>query len=77
MATVREFLIRCLDMGISYPRLETEIGINRYYLWHIVNDEKYQPPGWLRNALHMKQYKDLWAMPVDELRWALENRVVW
>jgi hypothetical protein len=73
MAKVRDVLRVCLTKNISYSVLESTTGVNRWYLWKIVNED-YDPPAWVKRRLGMKQYRDLFAMPERELRWSLENR---
>jgi hypothetical protein len=36
--------IRAKKQMCKYPELERVYGVNRYYLWHIINDPGYQPP---------------------------------
>lgn len=41
----------------KYDDLQKKYGINRYYLWHIINDEKYEPPAWVYVHLNIPKYK--------------------
>ena len=68
LALVR--LNRVYDM--SWHGISLEIGIPQATLWDIANG-KPVPRKW-RAQLCLRRYKDLYAMPVKELRWAIENR---
>jgi hypothetical protein len=63
-----------LGMDITYSTIEECVGVNRFYLWHIVNTLGYKPPTKIARKLGMWKYKDLLSMPMAELRWAIENR---
>jgi hypothetical protein len=54
--------------GMSYPSIARETGIPPGTLWDIANG-KPVPRKWRKPV-----YRDLFAMPVRELRWAIENR---
>ena len=36
--------IRQSRAKMNYPKLEKKYGVNRFYLWHILHDDNYQPP---------------------------------
>ena len=40
-----------------YAELETEYGVNRYYLWNIINHADYEPPAWVCEKLGIAVYK--------------------
>jgi hypothetical protein len=63
-----------LDRNFSYSKIEAYTGVNRYYLWNIVNRQGYKPPRWVAKRLGMGNYRDLLAIPKKELRWAIEHR---
>ena len=71
---VKEILADALAKDYTYPKMENELRINRYYLWHIINTDGYKPPNWVYRKLGIRMSHDLFAMPVKELWWALENR---
>ena len=71
---VKGILVDALAKDYTYPKMEAELRINRYYLWHIINTGGYKPPAWVYRKLGIRVLRDLYAMPVAELRWALENR---
>ena len=73
---VKELLMDALEGEFNYPKLEAMLGINRYYLWHIVNTDGYKPPSWVARRLGLRRAKDLYSMPVNELRRAIEHREV-
>ena len=41
----------------TYEQLEEMYGVNRYYLWHIINNDDYVPPEWAQNRLGIRVYK--------------------
>ena len=55
---------------MSWGRISQEIGVPAPTLWDI-GDGKPIPRKW-KNKWNV--YRDLYSMPVAELRWALENR---
>ena len=61
-------LNRVHDM--SWGRISQRIGIPAPTLWDIAHGKPI-PRKWMRR---WRVYHDLFAMPVAELRWALENR---
>ena len=58
------------EYGTSWGRIAQEIGIPAATIWDIAHG-KAIPRKW-RHRWTVSY--DLYAMPVDELRWALENR---
>jgi len=58
--------------GMSYPELQAITGVPAGTLWDIAHGKPI-PAKW-RGVLGVRVYRDLFAMPVRELRWALENR---
>ena len=68
---VRLALLRLNSMpSMSWGRISQRIGIPAPTLWDIAHGKPI-PRKWMRR---WRVYHDLFAMPVDELRWALENR---
>ena len=41
----------------SFPFLSRKLGVNRYYLWHLINTEGYRPPEWVCDHLGIKYPK--------------------
>ncbi len=58
--------------GFTWEQLGVELGIPAGTLWDIAHGKPV--PGKWRQRLGLRRVKDLYAMPVAELRWALENR---
>ena len=54
--------------GLSWERMGAKLGVPGGTLWDIANG-KPVPRKWRRRV-----FRDLYAMPVAELRWALEHR---
>lgn len=40
-----------------YADLEDKYGVNRYYLWHIIHDENYQPPAKVLDKLEIVRFE--------------------
>ena len=58
--------------GKPWSAIGQELGIPEGTLWDIANG-KPVPRKW-RRRLGLRVSRDLYAMPVKELRWAIENR---
>ena len=58
--------------GMTWPKLSSLLGIPAGTLWDIA-DGKPVPRKW-RKQLGLTVFRDLYAMPVKELRWAIRNR---
>ncbi len=58
--------------GMPWKKLEQELGLPQATLWDIA-DGKPVPRKW-RKQLGLTVFRDLYAMPVSELRWAIRNR---
>ena len=58
--TLDEFraLLELLKKQFSYKHLEDEMGVNRYYLWKILNDETYRPTPRISHILGIKLYRE-------------------
>src|SRR3990167_9978334 len=41
----------------TYTILEEEYGVNRYYLWHIINTDNYDPPDRIKEKLGIQIFK--------------------
>ena len=54
--------------GLSWERMGVKLGVPGGTLWDVAHG-KPVPRKWRRRVSH-----DLFAMPVKELRWAIENR---
>lgn len=71
--TVKLALLRLNSMpDMSWGEISREIGIPPATLWDIA-DGKPVPRKW-RRRLGLCGSRDLYAMPVKELRWAIKNR---
>ncbi len=57
---------------MSWSEISRETGIPKATLWDIANG-KLVPRKW-RRRLGLRMSRDLYAMPVKELRWAIEHR---
>ena len=51
----------------NYDDLQAEYGVNRYYLWHIINDETYEPPVWVCAKLSIAKYKPAPVCPIHNI----------
>jgi len=60
--------------GMTWAQISLEVGIPTGTVWDIA-DGKPIPKKWRKQLLQTK-YKDLFSMPIKELRWAIENRSV-
>ena len=70
---VKRALLRLNEIyEMPYYKIAREIGIPAGTLWDIAHG-KPVPRKW-RRKLGLRRAKDLYAMPVKELRWAIENR---
>ena len=58
--------------GLSWDKMGVMLGVPGGTLWDIANG-KPVPRKWKRR-LGLRVSRDLYAMPVKELRWAIENR---
>ena len=58
--------------GLTWLEMAEIIGVPAGTLWDIANGRPV-PNKW-RKQLGLAVYRDLFAMPVKELRWAIENR---
>ena len=58
--------------GVTWGRLGVLLGVPAGTLWDVAHG-KPVPRKW-RKQLGLGVYRDLYAMPVAELRWAIENR---
>ena len=58
--------------GLSWDKMGVMLGVPGGTLWDIANG-KPVPRKW-RRRLGLRVSRDLYAMPVKELRWAIENR---
>ena len=58
--------------GKPWSAIGQEIGIPAGTLWDIAHGKPVPRKWWRRLGLRVS--RDLYAMPVRELRWALENR---
>ncbi len=58
--------------GLSWERMGAKLGVPGGTLWDIV-DGKPVPRKW-KHRLGIHRPRDLYAMPVAELRWAIQNR---
>ena len=58
--------------GVTWGRLGVLLGVPAGTLWDVAHG-KPVPRKW-RSRLGLGVYRDLYAMPVAELRWAIENR---
>ncbi len=54
--------------GLSWERMGAKLGIPGGTLWDIANG-KPVPRKWRK-----RRSRDLYAMPISELRWAIRNR---
>ena len=68
--TILNILNRMPNM--PWSEISQEIGIPAGTLWDIANG-KPVPRKW-RSRLGLRVSRDLYAMPVKELRWAMKNR---
>ena len=68
--TILNILNRMPNM--PWSEISQEIGIPAGTLWDIANG-KPVPRKW-RRRLGLRVSRDLYAMPLKELRWAMENR---
>lgn len=60
----------------NWAEMEAKYKVNKGILWKIVH-KNYRPGAViLRRLGFRKKHKDLYSMPVDELRWRLQNREV-
>ena len=41
----------------TYSVLEEDYGVNRWYLWNIINDDSYEPPEHIQTVLRIQIYK--------------------
>jgi len=57
---------------MTWDRLSALLGVPAGTLWDVAHG-KPVPRKW-RSRLGLGVYRDLYAMPVAELRWAIENR---
>ncbi len=58
--------------GMPWSVISLELGIPQATLWDVANG-KPVPRKW-RAKLGLRRVKDLYALPVRELRWAIEHR---
>ena len=40
--------------GNTYESVANRFGLNRYYIWTMINDPDYRPPTWVYNRLGYK-----------------------
>jgi len=40
----------------TYRDLEAEYGVNKWYLWHIIDDPNYIPPAWVQDKLGWQRF---------------------
>jgi hypothetical protein len=53
---LREEIKSKIDKKTTYKTLEEQYHVNRFYLWHIVNDSEYEPPFKVCNKLGIQKY---------------------
>lgn len=51
LVMLRDVLMTEKGSGATYAKLESTYGVNRYYLWNIINRPDYQPPVKVLQAL--------------------------
>ncbi len=67
--TAREVLNDAMSIdGMTWPKLSRLLGVPGGTLWDIANG-KPVPRKWRK-----RRSRDLYAMPISELRWAIRNR---
>ena len=67
--TVQQALIRLNTVhAMSWARISQKVGIPAATLWDVAHG-KPVPRKWRRRV-----FRDLFAMPVEELRWSIDNR---
>jgi len=69
--TARDFLV-ALNKNYSWGKISVILGIPTGTLWHIANGGSI-PSKW-KPRLGVYYGRDLYSMPVRELRWAVKNR---
>ena len=49
----RAMLLDAIE-GNTYESVANRFGLNRYYIWTMINDPDYNPPAWVYNRLGYK-----------------------
>jgi hypothetical protein len=72
--TVRDGLNHARDTTrLTWEQISEILGVPAGTLWDVANG-KPVPRKW-RAKLGLRRVKDLYSMPVKELRWAIKNRI--
>ena len=70
---VQQALLRLISTpGMTWPKIALAWGIPAPTLWDIASG-KPVPRKW-RRRLGLRVSRDLYAMPVKDLRWSIDNR---